>query len=74
MRMVKESIADGIGHGRFADRWVPCLDRQLSRDERRPSFASVLDHLEQVTPLNIRERRQQPIVQRQQIDLREPRE
>ena len=65
------AVADGIGDGRVANGRVPRGRRELARNERRRPFASIFDHLQQVSPLGVAQWRQQPIINRQQIELRE---
>ena len=74
MGMMQQAVADGIRQGRFADRLVPRVDRELPRDQRRSALTPILDDLQEVTPLGVREGRQQLVVQGQQVDLREPRQ
>ena len=71
VRAMDEPIADRIGDRRVANGRVPRGRRELAGNERRRPFAPIFDHLQQVPPLGIGERRQQPIVNRQQIELRE---
>lgn len=71
MRAMNEPIADGIGDRRVANGGVPRRRRQVAGNERRRPVAPILDHLQEVPTLSIAQRRQQPIIDRQQIELRE---
>lgn len=71
---MNQAVADRIGNARLADRRMPCRGRQLAGDERGPSFTPIFDDLEEVTPFGIGERREQPIINRQQIELGDFRE
>ena len=68
---MEDAVADGIGDTRLADGRVPRGRRELARNERRRPFAPILDHLQQIPPLGIAQRRQQLIINREQIELRE---
>ena len=60
---VNEAIADGVGDRGLPDGGVPGRRRQLARNQ-----------VEQVPPFRIGERRQQPIIDRQEIEHGETRE
>ena len=47
------------------------LHRQLAGDQRRGALGAVLDHLGQVAPLGVAQRRQHPIVDGEQVELRQ---
>jgi hypothetical protein len=64
MRLMEDAVAEGIGDTRLADGRVPRGGRELAGDERRAPFAAILDHLQQIPPLRLSERREQPIVDR----------
>jgi hypothetical protein len=53
---------------------MPRGRRQLTRDKGRGALAAVFDHLEQVASLGIRQRRQEPVVDGEQIELGQARE
>ena len=40
-----------------------------SGDERRGAFGAVLDHLDEVSPLGVAQRREHPVVDREQVEL-----
>ena len=46
----------------------------MAGDQRRGAFGAVLDGLGQVAPLGVAQRREHPVVYRQQVELRQPRE
>ena len=71
MRVLEDAIADGIGDTRLADGRVPRGRRELAGDERRATLAPIFDHLQEISPLRLGERREQPIVDRDQIELGE---
>ncbi len=71
MPVMKQPIANRVGEIRVTDRRVPGGQGNLAGDERRRAFRPVLDHFQQVAPLGIRERRQQPVINREQICLGE---
>lgn len=69
MCLMEDAVTDGIGDTRLADGRVPRGGWELAGDERRAPFAAILDHLQQIPPLRLRERREQPIVDGDQIEL-----
>ena len=54
-----------------ADDGVPVRDGQLAGDEGRGAFGAVLDDLGEVAPLGVAKRREHPVVDRQQVELRQ---
>ena len=71
---MNQAVADRVGDARFPDGGMPGRGRQLAGDQRRGAFAAVFEDLEEIAPLAIRERREQPVVDGQQIELGELRE
>ena len=69
-----QPVADRIGDAGFADGGVPGRRRQLAGDQRRGPFAPIFEDLEQVAPLGVGERREQPIIDGEEIELGEFRE
>jgi hypothetical protein len=53
---------------------VPRGRGQLTGDERGRAFTAIFDHFQEVTPLGIRERGEEPIVNGEQIELGDTRE
>ena len=66
-----QAVADRIGDTGLPNRRVPCRRRQLARDQGRRAFAAIFNHLQQVPAFRIGERREQPIIDGDQIKLRE---
>src|SRR5271170_6367566 len=66
-----ESVQHRIAKRGVADELVPVVDRHLARDDRRPLSIPILDDFEQVAPLAIAEGSQSPVVQNQDLRLRE---
>ena len=71
MRLMEDAVANGIRHTRFTDGGVPRGRRELTRDERRAPFAAIFDHFQQIPPLRLGQRREQPIVDGDEIELGE---
>ena len=69
-----QAVADRIGDAGLANGGVPRGRRQLAGDERRGAFAAIFDDLQQVAAFGIGERREQPIIDREEIELGEFRE
>ena len=69
MRLMDQPIADGIRDAGLANRRVPRGRRQLAGDQRRGPFASIFNDLQQVTAFRIGERGEQPIIDREEIEL-----
>ena len=66
-----QAVADRIGDAGLANGGVPRGRRELAGNERRRPFAPIFDDLEQVPALGIGERREQPIINREEIELGE---
>ena len=71
MRVVDDAVEDGVGQRGIADDLVPAIDRHLAGDDERPGAVTILDDLQQVTPLFGEERFRPPVVQDQQVDAGE---
>jgi hypothetical protein len=69
---MNQAVANRIGDAGFTDRGMPRRRRQLAGDERRASFAPIFDDLEEVTAFGISERCQEPVINRQQVELGQP--
>jgi hypothetical protein len=69
--IVQEAVADGVGEVGIADAGVPLLGLELAGDESGCALGAVLDHLDQVAPLAVGQRREQPVVDREQVDMRQ---
>lgn len=55
MRVVQQSIQDGIGQRRIADSFVPLINRQLTGDKRGPCAMAIFHDLQQVITLSQRQ-------------------
>lgn len=66
-----EPIEDGVAKRGVADELVPVVDRHLAGDERGAPSAAIFDHFEQITALAIAEWSQAPIIEDEQVGLRE---
>ena len=69
VRVVEQAVADGIGLVGVADDGVPVGHGQLTGNERRSAFGAVLDHLVEVAPLGVAQRREHPVVDGEQVEL-----
>ena len=69
--VVEQAVADGVGLVGVADDGVPVGDGQLTGDEGRGAFGPVLDDLGEVAPLGVAQRCDHPIVDGEQVELRE---
>jgi len=66
-----EPIEDRIAKRGVADELVPVVDGHLAGDEGGPPRAPIFDHFEQIAALAIAERGQAPIIEDQEVGLRE---
>jgi len=55
----------------IAHELVPVVDRDLARDERCAATAAILDHLEQIATLAVAQWGQAPVIEDEQVGLRE---
>ena len=69
MRPMDQPVADRIRDAGLTNGGVPRGRRQLTGDERRGAFAPVLNDLQQIPAFRIGERREQPIINREEIEL-----
>ena len=69
-----QPVADRIGDAGFANGGVPRRGRKLAGNQRRGPFTAIFQGLEQIPPLGVGERREQPVIDGEQIELREFRE
>ena len=69
--VVEQAAWDGVGLVGVADDGVPVGDGQLTGDEGRGAFGPVLDDLGEVAPLGVAQRCDHPIVDGEQVELRE---
>ena len=70
--VVHDSVEQRVGDRRIRQVVVLGLDGQLTGDDCRAGAMSVVEDLEQVATLLLPERGEPPIVEHQDIDLREP--
>jgi hypothetical protein len=66
---MNQAVADRIGDTRLTDGRVPGRRRQLTRHERGFPFTPIFNDLQEVSAFRIRERREEPIVDRQEIEF-----
>ena len=71
MGVVDDTVEDGIGECRFADKVVPTVDRDLASDQGGAAAIAVLDNFEHVVALLGSERLKAPIIEDQQLDAAE---
>ncbi len=67
MGVVNETVEDGVGKSRIADRLVPVAHGELAGEEGGAHAVAVLHHLEQVGSLRVGERLQREVVEDQQL-------
>ncbi len=73
--VVQHPVADRVGLVRIPDQGMPVRDREeLAGDEGRGALGAVLDDLTQVAAFGVAQRREQPVVDREQVGLGQPRE
>ena len=68
MGVVDEPIEDGVGDGRVGDDLVPVVDRQLAGHDGRTAIVPVVDDLQEVATLILRQGGEPPIVEDQDLD------
>jgi len=66
-----QPVADRIRDAGLANRGVPRRRRELTGDQRRGPFASIFNDLQQVAAFRIGERCEEPIIDGEEIELRE---
>ncbi len=69
MRLMDQPVADRIRDAGLANGGVPRGRRQLAGDERRGPLTPIFNDLEQVAAFRIGERREEPIIDREEIEL-----
>ena len=69
MRIVDDTVEDGVGESRFTDDIVPLLQRQLAGDQDGGVVVSVLDDFHEIAPLIGVETVRAPIVEDQEVRL-----
>ncbi len=69
-----QSVADRIRDAGFADGGAPGRRRELTGNQRRGPFAPIFQDLEQIPPLGVGQRREEPIIDGQEIELGQFRE
>ena len=71
MGIVDEPIKNGIRDGRISDQFVPVIDGELARDDRRGASVAVIEDFQEIASLFRGERRQAPVIQDQQLHARQ---
>ena len=71
MSVVQQPVEDGIGERGDGDDLVPAIHRDLAGDQGRAGVVAVLDDLQKITRLFGQERLGAPIVEDQQVHLRD---
>ena len=69
--VVDEPIEDGVGDGGVADDFIPLADRHLAGDDDRAHLVAVIDDFQQIAALLGVQRLRPPIVQDEQVHLRD---
>ena len=72
MRVVEQSVEDGVGEGGIADDIVPVLDGHLAGQQRAAAGVAVVEDLEEVVPALSRERSEPPVVEDEEPRPGEP--
>src|SRR5262245_38262931 len=71
VRIVDETVENGVGDRGVADSLVPKLDRKLAGDDGGAAAVAVLHDLEQVAPPLGGHRREAPIIEDEEVDAGE---
>ena len=66
-----EPVEDRVAKGGVADELVPVVNGHLAGDERGAPVTAIFDDFDEIAALAIAERGQAPIVQDQEVGLRE---
>jgi len=66
--VVDEAVEDGVGDGGVGDRLVPVIDRQLAGHDGRAAIVPIVDDLQQIATLLLRQRGEPPVVEDQKLD------
>ena len=69
--VVHDAVEQRVGDGRIGDVVVPLFDGQLTGDDCRAGAVSVVEDLQHVASLLLAQRRESPVVEHQDVDLRE---
>ena len=69
--VVYHAVADGVGDGGVAQGGVPVGGRELARDDRGRVIVSVFQNLQEVPSFGVLQRRDQKIVEHQNVELGE---
>ena len=72
VRVVEESVEDGVAEGGIADDVVPVLDGDLAGEQRAAAGVAVVEDLEEVVPSLSRERGEPPVVEDEEPGPGEP--
>ena len=72
MRVVEESVEDGVAEGGIADDIVPVLDGDLAGEQRATAGIAVVEDFEEVVPPLARERSEAPVIEDEQPRPCEP--
>jgi hypothetical protein len=70
MRAMDDAVENGIGQRGIAQVFMPAIDRQLTRDDRRSVAVPVVENLEEVLSLCVLEPDEAPIIKNQDVDAR----
>jgi hypothetical protein len=65
VRVVNDTVEDGVGERGAADDLILLIDRHLAGDDQRARVVMILDNLQQVTTLFGRRRLRSPVIQDQ---------
>src|SRR5256885_5882382 len=68
MGVVDEPVEDGVGDGRIGDGLVPVIDRELAGHDGRAAIVPIVDDLQQIATLIMRQRGEPPVVEDQEFD------
>jgi hypothetical protein len=66
--VVDEPVEDGVGDGRVGDHLVPVIDRQLAGHDGRAAIMPIVDDLQQIATLILRQGCEPPVVEDQELD------
>jgi hypothetical protein len=65
--VVDEAVEDCVGDGRVGDRLVPVIDRQLAGHDGGAAIVPIVDNLQQIATLLLRQRGEPPVVEDQKL-------
>ena len=51
-----DPVQDGVCHGRIGESRMPVVERELARADGGPPLGAVIEHLHEVTAVDVRER------------------